>query len=231
MPATPSTVAAAGFNSLVHFWDNKAALQVESSGYINVASNGLINVASGGSLSVAGTETIASGGALAVASGATQSIAGAATVASGGTVTVAAGAIMTISSSGQLRLPLEGSTSTTGLASTAVSITNFGVTFIPMFGGGAGSTGRTYALDIPQAGVTKTIVLYSSSSSGIVNIDAGAVTNFLSTDLLTLARFAGAATSGSSGRTTLKLIGWSTTIWLVESIQPSSAIVFGATTL
>lgn len=136
---------------------------------------------------------------------------------------------------GEMTIPVTGSTSTTGLASTgtfATASTNipaFGVSIFSPGSGGAGSTYRVYTLGLPSSGLWKTLIFLSSSSSGIANIDATANALFAPLDGTSQSRYLIAASNLSTGRTTVELVGVSTALWVVSSITPTSGVIYGTT--
>jgi hypothetical protein len=136
---------------------------------------------------------------------------------------------------GEIYIPVIGTTSTTGAASTGTFAT--GTTNIPAFGisiispgmGGAGTTYRVLTLDAPSSGVTKRLIFLSSSSSGICNVDAQSGNLFAPFDGTSQSRYMVVSSNTCTGRVTIDLTGLSTTLWLVTAVMPTSGILYGST--
>lgn len=138
-------------------------------------------------------------------------------VASGGAITLESGGSLTYQAGAYPVIPIQ----TLGTSQTATNITNFGLTRLT-----GTTTGPTYTLAAPVAGVTKYLHLNATSSGvthrAIVNANTTGV-SFDTTggNQITL------ATSALRGVT---LVGYTTAAWKIVGVQSGASIAAARTT-
>lgn len=160
---------------------------------------------------------ILSGGKIDVESGGQVNVAGQIDIESGGALNIESGGSLAVASGGYWTVPIQTLTST----QTATNVTNFGLTVLT-----GTTTGPTYTLAAPVAGVTKFLSMTSSSSGATHRAVVNSNTTGVSFDTtggnqITL------ATSALRGIT---LVAQSTTKWRIAGVYSGASIAAPRTT-